>query len=90
MDKRKNNGGHSTKSKGPDKRKSEFREAIEEAATIDDVKDVLRMLHRKAIADEDVKAAQLFLGYYLGRPKESKDISIVGEQPIFNIGLEGI
>lgn len=78
MDKRKLNGnkGHSTKSKsGIDKRKNEYRTALEKAATVDDVIQVIKMVHSKAVSKQDIKAAQLFLEYYLGKPNQSIDIN---------------
>jgi hypothetical protein len=48
MDKRKQNGGHSTKSKGVDKRKNEYRNALELAATVDNVVEVLKSVYAKA------------------------------------------
>lgn len=68
MDKRKDNGGHSTvKKDGIDKRKNEYRNALKEAADLNDVVEVLRAVMSKA-KKGDVKAAQLFLDYYLGKP----------------------
>ena len=75
MDKRKFNGGNSTKAKGPDKRKNEYRTALEQAATVEDVIQVIKMVHSKAISKQDIKAAQLFLEYYLGKPNQSIDIN---------------
>lgn len=78
MDKRKLNGnkGHSTKSKtGIDKRKNEYRSALEQAATVEDVIQVIKMVHTKAVTKQDIKAAQLFLEYYLGKPNQSIDIN---------------
>ena len=78
MDKRKLNGnkGHSTKSKsGIDKRKNEYRSALEQAATVEDVIEVIKMVHTKAVTKQDIKAAQLFLEYYLGKPNQSIDIN---------------
>lgn len=83
MDGRANNGnkGHSTKAKEGkiDKRKNEYRLALKEAATPQDVVNVIRMLHEKALVKNDVRAAELFLKYYLGLPKESIDITSGGE-----------
>jgi hypothetical protein len=70
MDKRKLNGGHSTKSKGVDKRKNEYRNALEEACDVQDVKDVLVTVRDKAIKG-DIVAAKLFLEYYLGKPTQT-------------------
>ncbi len=81
MDGRKQNGnkGHSTKAKGIDKRKNQYREALEEACTKEDVIEVIRMVKNKAIQKQDVKAAQLFLEYYVGKPKDSLDVTTGGE-----------
>lgn len=75
MDKRKFNGGNSTKAKGADKRKNEYRSALEQAATVEDVIKVIKMVHTKAVTKQDIKAAQLFLEYYLGKPNQSIDIN---------------
>lgn len=77
MDGRKNNGnkGHSTKAKGADKRKNQYKDAVEQAASIEDVADVLKMLLSKAKTKQDVKAAQLFLEYTIGKPKQEMDIN---------------
>jgi hypothetical protein len=63
MDKRKQNGGHSTKSKGVDKRKNEYRNALELAATVDNVVEVLKSVYAKATTKQDMAAAKLFLEY---------------------------
>jgi hypothetical protein len=80
MDKRKNNGGNSTKSKkGFDKRKNEYRQALSQAATVDDVVSVIKSVKAKAINKQDIQAAKLFLEYYLGKPDQSLDIKSDGE-----------
>ena len=33
----------------------------------------------------DFKFTQLFYNYYAGKPRETKDITVTNEQPIFNI-----
>ena len=71
IDKRKQNGGHSTKAKGADKRKNEYRELLDSAATPDEVIEVIKTLKTKAIEKQDVNAIKLFLEYYLGKPKET-------------------
>jgi len=80
-DKRKSNGGHSTKSKegSIDKRKNEYRKALEEASTKQDVIDVINMIKTKAIKSKDVQAGKLFLEYYIGKPKDSVDITTNGD-----------
>jgi hypothetical protein len=75
IDKRKFNGGNSTKTNGADKRKNEYRSALEQAATVEDVISVIKMVHTKAVTKQDIKAAQLFLEYYLGKPNQSIDIN---------------
>jgi hypothetical protein len=81
MDKRKENGGHSTRTKDGtiDKRKNEYREALKEASTKQDVVDVINMIKTKAIKDKDVQAGKLFLEYYIGKPKDEVDITTNGE-----------
>lgn len=73
MDKRANNGnkGHSTKTVGVDKRKNEYKELLDLAATPDEVVEVIKVLKQKAIEKQDVNAIKLFLEYYLGKPKET-------------------
>ena len=83
MDKRKNNGGHSTKTKGADKRKNEYRDVVKSVVTVDKLADVLKMLLGKAINEQDIPASKLLLEYSLGKPKETKDITINEIQPLF-------
>lgn len=91
MDKRKQNGGHSTKSTGIDKRKNEYRDALQIAATVDDVVKVIQAVLRKAVTEDDIPAAKLFLEYYLGKPKESIDIHSTGDNVIaFNDMIKAI
>ena len=71
MDKRKLNGGHSTKTKGIDKRKNEYKSVLENALTHEDLQKVVKMLYGKAINDFDVPASKILLEYYLGKPKET-------------------
>ena len=86
MDKRKQNGGHSTKAVGVDKRKNEYKDAISLAGSVEDVVEVLRMLFEKATGEKkDTQAAGLYLSYMLGKPIETKEIEVKGEQKIFNI-----
>jgi ActR/RegA family two-component response regulator len=73
-DKRKNNGGHSTKASGVDKRKNKYLHLLDEASTDEDVVKVIRKLKSIATEKGDVQAIKLFLEYYLGKPKETIDI----------------
>jgi len=87
-DNRKNNGGHSTKSKKAiDKRKNPSRELlaqyIEEEFDYGKLKKVLNKLYTESIAG-DTKSATLLLAYIIGKPKETKDLHISGEDLIFN------
>ena len=83
MDKRANNGnkGHSTKSNNPnDGRKNQFKDVLKKANTPEDIIKVLQMLCRKAVENEDTKAAQILLEYYLTKPKTETDITSGGEK----------
>ena len=44
----------------------------------------------KGIEEGDFKFIQLYFNYYLGKPKESKEITISKERPLFNIEFDGI
>lgn len=80
MDRRKENGGHSTVAlpNKIDKRKNKYRLALKEAADVDDVIKVIQKVYAKAMSG-DMKAAQLFLEYYLGKPNQSIDLTSNGE-----------
>ena len=85
MDKRKNNGnkGQSTKAKGLDRRKNPYKNIVQEVVTVDKLADVLKMLLGKAINEQDIPASKLLLEYSLGKPTETKDITINEIQPLF-------
>ncbi len=83
MDKRKFNGGNSTKSKGIDKRKNPYKNVINDVVTYDELAKVLKMLLGKVINEQDVPASKLLLEYTLGKPTETKDITINEIQPLF-------
>lgn len=83
-DKRKQNGGNSTKANGFDKRKNQYKDALEAACTVKDVEEVLRVVCDSAKTG-DIRAAQLFLSYYLGKPIETKDITVNQEVPLFPV-----
>ena len=61
MDKRKQNGGHSTKTKGADKRKNEYKDVVKSVVTVEKLADVLKMLLGKAIDEQDIPASKLLV-----------------------------
>lgn len=65
------NGGHSTKAKGFDKRKNEYKEVLKNALTFDDLTGVIKMLFNKSVKDKDVNASKILLEYYLGKPTQT-------------------
>ena len=70
IDGRRNNGGNSTKTtSGIDKRKNQYRQALEAAATVEDVSSVIRSVFSAAVRG-DITASKLFLEYYLGKPTQ--------------------
>ena len=70
-DKRKNNGGHSTKASGVDKRKNKYLHLLDQASTEEEVVEVIMKLKEIARIKGDIQAIKLFLEYYLGKPKET-------------------
>jgi hypothetical protein len=77
MDKRSNNGGHSTKSKGIDKRKNDYRQAIENAVSREDVELILNQCKDIAMSSKPdrMQAVKLILEYTLGKPKQELDLN---------------
>jgi len=85
QDGRKSNGGLRKKAG----RKSKVEEAglIERLSVYDD------MVQRKLLEmceEGDMKAITLFYAYRYGRPKETKDITVKAEQPLFEINYDDI
>ena len=78
-DKRKNNGGHKTAGR---KSKAEEVEMIERLSPLEPK--AFEALE-KGIAEGNFKYVQLFYNYYAVKPKETKDISITSEQPLFDL-----
>jgi hypothetical protein len=87
LDKRKNNGGHSTKPTKPtDKRllsKSQAIALVDQMDSIMTISEVLLKL--KELADAgDFQALRLLMAYRLGQPKQSIDHTTQGEKIIDN------
>jgi len=80
-DKRKFNGGHNTAGR---KSKSEEVALIEKLGALEPS---AFMALEKGLEKGDFKFVQLFYNYYAGKPRETKDIIVTNEQPIFNIDL---
>jgi len=77
MDKRKNNGGHTTAGR---KSKSEEINLIEKLTPLEDAAyEALKI----GVEKGDFKFVQLFYNYYAGKPRETKDITINEDLPIF-------
>ena len=80
MDGRKNNGGHSTKGFAGRKPKSEEIKLVERLSPLEDAAlDALK----KGVESGELKLIQLYLNYYLGKPRETKDIIINEDLPLF-------
>lgn len=77
MDGRKNNGGHKTAGR---KSKAEEVELIERLTPLEPK--AFEAL-KKGIENGDFKYVQLFYNYYAGKPRETKDISINEDLPLF-------
>lgn len=77
MDGRKNNGGHKTAGR---KSKAEEVQLIERLTPLEpQAFDALK----KGIENGDFKYVQLFYNYYAGKPRETKDITINEDLPLF-------
>jgi len=78
-DKRKYNGGNKNAGR---KSKSEEVKLIEKLSALEPL---AFMALEKGLENGDFKFTQLFYNYYAGKPRETKDITVTNEQPIFNI-----
>ena len=78
-DKRKNNGGNKNAGR---KSKSEEVKMIERLSPLEPK--AFAALE-KGVISGDFKYVQMFYNYYAGKPKETKDISITSEQPLFDL-----
>ena len=79
-DKRKNNGGHKTAGR---KSKSEEVQLLEKLGALEPL---AFLALEKGLEKGDFKFTQLFYNYYAGKPRETKEIPLTTEQPIFNLG----
>ena len=88
LDKRKTNGGHSTKSLDPnDRRRNQFKGVLAEVMTKDELGDVFKMLHNEAIANQDIQAAKLLIEYAVGKPHQSVEVT---EEGTFSISMSDL
>lgn len=78
MDKRKNNGG--ARAGAGRKPKADEIQLVERLSPLED--DALKAL-AEGVKSGDIKWVTLYLNYYLGKPKETKDISINEDVPLF-------
>lgn len=77
MDKRKNNGGHTTAGR---KSKADEVALIEKLTPLEPLAFAALM---KGLEQSDFKYVQLFYNYYAGKPRETKDITINEDIPLF-------
>ena len=82
MDNRKNNKG-TIGNKGGRPSKAEEVAMIERLSPMQDK--AYKALE-KGVEAGDFKFVQLYFNYYAGKPKETKDITLNNEQPIFSLG----
>ncbi len=45
---------------------------------------------RKGVESGDFKYVQLYFHYFAGKPRETKDVNVVTETPLFNINYDEI
>jgi hypothetical protein len=79
MDGRINNGGHSNGGRKP---KAEEVKLIERLTPLEPA---AYSALKKGIERGEFKFIQMFYHYYAGKPRETKDITLNAEQPLFNI-----
>jgi hypothetical protein len=80
MDGRKNNGGHSTKGFAGRKPKQEEVQLIEKLTPLEPL--AFEAL-KDGLEKKDFKFVQLYYNYFAGKPKETKDITINEDVPLF-------
>ena len=77
MDGRRNNGGHKTAGR---KSKAEEVNLIEKLSPLEDAAYIAL---KEGVERGDFKFVQLFYNYYAGKPRETKDITINEDLPLF-------
>jgi hypothetical protein len=77
MDGRRNNGGHKTAGR---KSKAEEVNLIEKLSPLEDAAYIAL---KDGVERGDFKFVQLFYNYYAGKPRETKDITINEDLPLF-------
>lgn len=83
-DGRKYNGGHSTKGRAGRKPKAEEHQLIEKLDKAIDQEKAIEKLN-EMVENGDFKALQLYLAYRYGKPRETKDVNLTGDLPIFDL-----
>lgn len=81
MDKRKNNGGARDGAGRPAKA-----DEIAMIEKLSPMEDKAYEALKNGVENGDFKFVQLYFNYYAGKPKETKDITLNNEQPIFTLG----
>ncbi len=85
QDGRKNNGG---KRIGAGRKpKAEEIKLIERLTPLAD--EAFKQL-KKGVEAGDFKFVQMYLHYFAGKPKETKDVNVITETPLFNINYDAI
>ncbi len=79
IDGRKNNGGNRNCGR---KSKAEEVKMIERLTPLEPI--AFESL-KKGVESGNFKFVQLFYHYYAGKPKETKDINLTNEQPLFDL-----
>lgn len=77
MDKRKFNGGNKSAGRKP---KAEEIKLVERLSPLED--DALKAL-TEGVKSGDIKWITLYLNYYLGKPRETRDINVNEDLPLF-------
>ena len=80
MDGRKNNGGHSTKGRAGRKPKTDEIQLIEKLTPLEPL--AFEAL-KEGLINKDFKFVQLYYNYVAGKPKETKDIHVNEDVPLF-------